>query len=72
MSIEKLDFTSPDLINQNLEKLVTLFPNCVTENGNGKAIDYDLLKQELNHAVVEGNKERYHLEWPGTRSQSNC
>lgn len=58
---------SPDLVNQNFEKLAELFPNCVTESASGKAIDFDLLKQELNHAVVEGNKERYRLEWPGKR-----
>ncbi len=67
MSIDKLDMQSPDIVNENLEKLATLFPNCVTESANGKAIDFDLLKQELNHAVVEGNKERYRLEWPGKR-----
>lgn len=64
---DKLDMQSPDLVNQNIEKLAELFPNCVTESTNGKAIDFDLLKQELNHAVVEGNKERYRLEWPGKR-----
>lgn len=58
---------SPDLVNKNLEKLAELFPNCVTESAEGKAIDFDLLKQELGHAVVEGNKERYRLEWPGKR-----
>lgn len=67
MSIEKLDLQSPDLVNQNFEKLAMLFPHCVTENADGKAIDFDLLKQELNHAVVDGNKERYRLEWPGKR-----
>lgn len=67
MSIEKLDLQSPDLVNENFEKLAALFPNCVTESAEGKAIDFDLLKQELNHAVVEGNKERYRLEWPGKR-----
>lgn len=67
MSIEKLDLQSPDLVNQNFEKLAVLFPNCVTESADGKAIDFDLLKQELNHAVVEGTKERYRLEWPGKR-----
>ena len=66
-SNEKLDLTSPDLVNQNIEKLATLFPNCVTETADGKAIDFDLLKQELNHEVVEGNKERYRQEWPGKR-----
>lgn len=64
---ERLDMASPDLVNQNLEKLADLFPNCVTEGPDGKAIDFDLLKQELSHAVVEGNKERYRLEWPGKR-----
>ena len=64
---DKLDLKSPDLVNENFEKLVALFPNCVTEGADGKAIDFDLLKQELSHAVVEGNKERYRLEWPGKR-----
>lgn len=67
MSIEKLDMQSPDLVNENFEKLAALFPNCVSETAEGKAIDFDLLKQELSHAVVEGTKERYRLEWPGKR-----
>lgn len=67
MNIEKLDLQSPDLVNANFEKLAELFPNCVTETAEGKAIDFDLLKQELNHAVVEGTKERYRLEWPGKK-----
>lgn len=67
MSVEKLDLQSPDIVNENFEKLAHLFPNCVTEGSEGKAIDFDLLKQELSHAVIEGNKERYRLEWPGKR-----
>ncbi len=67
MSIEKLDLQTPDLVNANFEKLAELFPNCVTETANGKAINFDTLKQELSHAVIEGNKERYRLEWPGKR-----
>jgi adenine-specific DNA-methyltransferase len=63
----KLDMSSPDLVSQNFEKLAAMFPSCVTENSEGKAIDFDLLKQELSHTVVEGNKERYRLEWPGKR-----
>jgi adenine-specific DNA-methyltransferase len=64
---DKLDLTTPDLVNQNIEKIAALFPNCVTETAEGKAIDFDLLKQELNHEVVEGAKERYRLEWPGKK-----
>jgi adenine-specific DNA-methyltransferase len=67
MDIDKLDLQSPDLVNENFEKLAALFPNCVTESAEGKSIDFDLLKQELSHAVVEGNKERYRLEWPGKK-----
>lgn len=67
MSTDKLDLQSTDLVNANFEKLAELFPNCVTETAEGKAIDFDLLKQELSHAVVEGNKERYRLEWPGKK-----
>lgn len=67
MNADKLDLQSPDFVNQNFEKLAALFPNCVTESATGKAIDFDLLKQELSHAVVEGTKERYRLEWPGKK-----
>jgi adenine-specific DNA-methyltransferase len=67
MSIDKLNLQTPDLVNENFEKLATLFPNCITESAEGKAIDFDLLKQELSHAVIEGNRERYRLEWPGKR-----
>lgn len=63
----KLDMTSPDLVSQNIEKIAALFPNCVTESANGLAIDFDQLKQELSKDIVEGNKERYRLEWPGKR-----
>jgi len=67
MIFDRLDLKTPDLVNENIEKLAILFPNCVTEGTNGKSIDFDLLKQELSHAVVEGHKERYRLEWPGKK-----
>jgi adenine-specific DNA-methyltransferase len=64
---ERLDLTSRDLVNENFKKLAELFPHCVTQSADGKVIDFDLLKQELSYAVVEGNKERYRLEWPGKK-----
>jgi len=64
---DKLDLKSLDIVSENIEKIAALFPNCVTETANGKAIDFDLLKQELSQDIVEGNKERYRLEWPGKR-----
>ncbi len=70
--MEKLKMHSPNLVEQNIEQLATLFPNCVTESkgADGKlkqAIDFDLLKQELSRHIVEGPQERYHLNWPGKR-----
>lgn len=64
---DKLDLTSLDLVGENIKKIAEVFPNCVTETANGKAIDFDLLKQELKNDIVDGNKERYRIEWPGKK-----
>lgn len=64
---DKLDLQSPDIVTDNIQKIAALFPNCITETAEGKAIDFDLLRQELNPDIVEGSKERYRLEWPGKR-----
>ena len=32
-----------------------------------RGIDFELLKQELSHAVVDGSQERYRLDWVGKR-----
>lgn len=66
-TIEKLDLRTPDFVSENIEKLAALFPHCVTETAEGKKIDFDLLQQELSNDIVEGNRERYRLEWPGKR-----
>ena len=63
--MERLDLTTPNFTDENIQKLSELFPNCVTEDSNGKAIDFDALKQELSSNIIEGNKERYQLTWPG-------
>ncbi|HGM5286266.1 TPA: site-specific DNA-methyltransferase [Serratia liquefaciens] len=70
--MEKLKMHSSNLVEQNIEKLAALFPNCITESKgvDGKlqqAIDFDLLKQELSRNIVEGPQERYQLNWPGKR-----
>ena len=69
---EKLKMKTADMASENFEKLKALFPNCVTESldkdGNPvRAIDKDLLMQEINSEVVEGQKERYQFNWPGKR-----
>ena len=65
--------TSPDLTQANIDKIAELFPNVMTESldadGNPeRAVDFDLLRQELSGHIVEGPQERYQLDWPGKRA----
>lgn len=62
--------TSPDLTSRNIDAIAGFFPSVVTEvlddEGNPKrAINFDLLRQELSDDIVEGLQERYQLDWPG-------
>ena len=70
--MDKLKMHSPNLTDANIAKLADLFPNCITEARDAqgelkKAIDFDLLRQELSSSIVEGAQERYQLNWPGKR-----
>ena len=67
--MENLKMHTPDLADENFKKLAALFPNAVTEtkdeNGNVvRAIDADVLRQEISATVVEGPQERYQFTWP--------
>ncbi|MGI6340916.1 MAG: site-specific DNA-methyltransferase [Minisyncoccales bacterium] len=70
--MEKINKQTPDLTSKNIAKITELFPNVITEkeDENGrivKAVDFDLLRQELSKDIVEGGDERYRLDWPGKR-----
>jgi len=61
-----------DITDENIEKIGALFPNCLTEAKDEqgrlrRAIDFDKLRQELSHEVVEGADERYRFDWPEKR-----
>ena len=67
--MDHLKMHSMNKIDGNIAKIAILFPNCVTEakGENGeitKKIDFDMLKQELSHSLVEGREERYQFTWP--------
>ncbi len=67
--MEKLDMQTPNIANRNYEALAKMFPNAVTEtiDENGevvRAIDADVLRQEISCKVVEGKEERYQFTWP--------
>ena len=67
--MDKLKMHTPNIADENFQKLAALFPNAVTEtiDENGevvRAIDKDILMQEINTTVVEGREERYQFTWP--------
>ncbi|MCD8070573.1 MAG: site-specific DNA-methyltransferase, partial [Akkermansiaceae bacterium] len=67
--MDKLKMHTPNGADENYKKLKELFPNAVTETVNEygeavRAIDADVLRQEISAAVVEGPQERYQFTWP--------
>lgn len=67
--MDKLKMHTPNKADENFKKLAALFPNAVTEttDENGevvRAIDKDVLMQEISCTVVDGNEERYQFTWP--------
>ncbi len=67
--MDKLKMQTANKADENFKKLAEMFPNAVTEtiNENGevvRAIDKDVLMQEISCKVVEGNEERYQFTWP--------
>lgn len=72
--MNKLRMQTVNKADENFKKLAEMFPNAVTEtitgyDENGKAIieraiDKDVLMQEISCKVVDGNEERYQFTWP--------
>lgn len=67
--MDKLKMHTPNKADDNFKKLAALFPNAVTEtiDENGevvRAIDKDVLMQEISCTVVDGKEERYQFTWP--------
>ncbi|WP_333636653.1 site-specific DNA-methyltransferase [Ruminococcus sp.] len=66
----KLKMRTQNKADENYKKLSELFPNAVTETideATGevvRAIDKDVLMQEINTHVVDGKEERYQFTWP--------
>lgn len=70
--MQKLDQQTPNFTDEHIANIATMFPHCVVETKKEdgslkKVIDFDLLKQELSHNIVDGPSERYRMDWPGKR-----
>lgn len=69
--MEKMRMESLNLTSQNVEKIETLFPNCITESRdeNGqlkKSVNFKMLKQILSEDIVDG-EEAYEFTWVGKK-----
>lgn len=72
--MDKLDMQTKNIADENYATLAKLFPNALTEKVVGydeegkaiveRAIDVDVLRQEISCSVVEGKDERYQFTWP--------
>ncbi len=70
--MEKMDMQTSNIADKNFELLSKLFPNAVTETIDEtgevvRAIDADVLRQEITCNVVEGREERYQFTWPNKK-----
>ena len=70
--MEKLKMQTVDGVQDNISRIVELFPECITEVSNQmggvkRAVDFDKLRQLLSSDIVEGNEERYQFTWPDKR-----
>ena len=72
--MEKLHMQSADGVQVNIEKIASLFPDCVTEtivgyDADNKPIlrhklDFEKLRQNLSSEIISGKEERYQFTWP--------
>ena len=66
--MDKLRMQTANKADENFKKLAAMFPNAVTETIDEndevvRAIDKDVLMQEIACTVVDGNEERYQFTW---------
>ena len=70
--MEKMRMESLNGTQMNVEKIATLFPNCVTETKGEdgklkKAINFEQLRQMLSGDVIDGD-EAYEFTWVGKKA----
>ena len=67
--MEKMKMQTSDGVMGNIEKIASLFPNCITETTDSSgnivhAVDFEKLKEELSDSVIDDKAERYEFTWP--------
>lgn len=76
--MQKLSLETPNMVEVNIEKIATWFPNCLTEildeerttsekKVYKRAINFEILKQMLSKEIVDG-AEAYEFTWVGKKA----
>jgi adenine-specific DNA-methyltransferase len=67
LTAQDTEAQSADIMAENIVQLKAMFPELLTENANGVAINVDVLKQLVGDATVTDAEEKYGLNWHGKR-----
>lgn len=78
MIMNKMNFETANMTENNIDKLAALFPNCITEKLDEekstedkkiykKAINFEMLRQMLSDDIIEGG-EAYEFTWVGKKA----
>ena len=68
--MDKLKMQSTNGVQENIEKIQSLFPDCVTETIDERTgelmrkVDFEKLQQNLSDVIISGREERYQFTWP--------
>ena len=68
--MDKLRMQSTNGVQENMEKIQSLFPDCVTETIDERTgelvrkVDFEKLQQNLSDVIISGREERYQFTWP--------
>ncbi|MDY5851218.1 MAG: site-specific DNA-methyltransferase, partial [Prevotella sp.] len=69
-AMDKLRMQSTNGVQENIEKIQSLFPDCVTETIDERTgelvrkVDFEKLQQNLSDVIISGREERYQFTWP--------
>ena len=74
--MDKLRMQSTNGVQENIVKIQSLFPDCVTETIDERTgelvrkVDFEKLQQNLSAVVISGREERYQFTWPDKKKAS--
>ena len=72
--MDKLRMQSTNGVQENIEKIQSLFPDCVTETIDERTgelvrkVDFEKLQQNLSDVIISGREERYQFTWPDKKN----